>query len=93
MLKTRTERSSAIRTLYLITGMLTIHDISCLIYPSLETAAIFLPPQEYGLTVDCVQRYKIPSETGLFVCLFIVLESTPAYPTLREWRNWQTRET
>ena len=50
-------------------------------------------PQEYGLTVGYVQRYKIATGTCLFFCLLIVMESVPAYPTLREWRNWQTRET
>ena len=40
-----------------------------------------------------IQRYKIPTGICLFVCWLIVPESAPAYPTLREWRNWQTRET
>ncbi len=52
-----------------------------------------LSPQEYGLTVGYIQRYKIPTGTCIFVCVFIMLESAPAYPTMREWRNWQTRET
>jgi hypothetical protein len=30
----------------------------------------------------------------MFVCvLTMMLESAPADPTMREWRNWQTRET
>ena len=50
-------------------------------------------PQEYGLTVGYIQRYKIPIGTCIFVYMLIMLESAPAYPTMREWRNWQTRET
>ena len=50
-------------------------------------------PQEYGLTVGYIQRYKIPTGTCIFVCVFIMLELAPACPTMREWRNWQTRET
>ena len=50
-------------------------------------------PQEYGLTVGYFQRYKIPAGTCTFGCLLIILESAPADPTMREWRNWQTRET
>ena len=49
--------------------------------------------REYGLTVGGIQRYKIQTGTCLFDYLLIVQESAPAYPTLREWRNWQTRET
>ncbi|MDN5943362.1 MAG: hypothetical protein L0H94_15890, partial [Nitrospira sp.] len=62
------------------------------------TGLFFLTPREhtstlpeYGLTVICIQRYKILTGTYLFDCLLIVPESAPAYPTLREWRNWQTR--
>ena len=50
-------------------------------------------PQEYGLTVGYIQRYKIPIGMCIFVYMLIMLESAPAYPTMREWRNWQTRET
>ena len=49
--------------------------------------------REYGLTVGGIQRYKIQTGTCLFDYVLIVQESAPAYPTLREWRNWQTRET
>ena len=40
-----------------------------------------------------IQRYKRPTVLCDFACLLIMLESAPAYPNMREWRNWQTRET
>jgi hypothetical protein len=51
-------------------------------------------PQEYGLTVGRIQLYKIAASpyscAGLLSQLGIRI---PALPAVREWRNWQTRET
>ena len=50
-------------------------------------------PQEYGLTVGGIRRYKRLTLLSQFAWLLIMLEPTPADPTMRAWRNWQTRET
>ena len=65
-------------------------------YPFLDQLKARSPsplPQEYGLTVGHIQRYKRLTLLSHFACLLIMLEPTPADPTMREWRNWQTRET
>ena len=74
--------------------MLTMNYVCDLIIPVIEGWGEHpSTPQEYGLTVGYFQRYKIPAGTCSFGCVFIILESAPADPTMREWRNWQTRET
>ena len=50
-------------------------------------------PQEYGLTVGGIQRYKRLTLLNHFACVLIMLEPAPADFTMRAWRNWQTRET
>jgi hypothetical protein len=50
-------------------------------------------PQEYGLTAGRIQLYKIAASPYSCACLLTRLEPGPAFPAVREWRNWQTRET
>ena len=50
-------------------------------------------PQEYGLTAGRIQRYKIAASPCSCVCLLTRLEPFAVLPAVREWRNWQTRET
>jgi hypothetical protein len=57
------------------------------------TANLRSSPQEYGLTVGRIQRYKIAASPCSCVCLLTRLEPIAVLPAVREWRNWQTRET
>lgn len=60
---------------------------------AIETDIRSALPQEYGLTVGRIQRYKRLTLLSHFACVLIMLEPTPADLTMRAWRNWQTRET
>ena len=52
-----------------------------------------LGSHSYGLTLRYVQRYKSYRTSRVF-CRFRHRRDCPAdIPTVREWRNWQTRET
>ena len=57
------------------------------------TANLRPSPQEYGLTVGRIQRYKIAASPCSCACLLTRLEPVAVLPAVREWRNWQTRET
>ena len=50
-------------------------------------------PQEYGLTAGRIQLYKIAASPYSCACLLTRLEPVAVFPAVREWRNWQTRET
>lgn len=70
-----------------------VHPLFLFVLAAIRAAVRSALPQEYGLTVGGIQRYKRLTLLSHFACVLIMLETTPADLTMRAWRNWQTRET
>jgi len=71
----------------------SVYPLFLFVLAAIKAAVRSALPQEYGLTVGGIQRYKRLTLLSHFACVLIMLETTPADLTMRAWRNWQTRET
>ena len=74
---------------------MSIRFLSFFLYESArlkEFSEIISTHQSYGLTLAHLRRYKSWTPIACFGCLGST-DSPADIPTLREWRNWQTRET
>ena len=62
----------------------------------LRIATIFdsIPiPRSYGLTLGYIQRYKSHTTSRVFAIQYTETTAPRRSALVREWRNWQTRET
>ena len=50
-------------------------------------------PRSYGLTLGYIQRYKRCTASRVFSVRDIAVAAPRTGALVREWRNWQTRET